>query len=516
MKFQCGLCGETYEIGRRHFPVISQPICMCNDCVEVIVESYQQSQYEESMYRKDMLIQIGRQIKELDLEEDSKKIMRKILNAYSAPDDEDETNYDIRNILDALIFGGRTVKARKLAESRLNDSFVDVKLGTQLKRIILDYCNVDCVNPWTDLVDMLAGYENINVVVVDNAINECALTHSCEEEQAIDKEAMTKSIYPLICKVKEFIKGQDEGVTQIGRLIYRHVMRCMYNYANPNNPISMKENFIVVGPTGVGKTATIEEFCHLLKIPCVCVDMTSLTKAGYVGDNISEYFNRLITLANNDIRLAERGIVILDEGDKNMKNSQERSEDPGGQSMMYEMLKKMEGSEISLGQGKFFNTKEVLFICMGTFVAAYEHREKRVRGKRMGFVSNIESEDATLGRFISDDFEKAGAPREWIGRFPCIVEFKSLAEQDMIDILHNSSKSPFMQNKKLMDFAYGIELTITPEGEFRVVKNALKYNIGARGLNRSISELLESVEAKLLTEHGSCKKVIIGETVTYE
>ncbi len=514
MKFQCDLCGETYEIGRSHFPVISQPIWMCNDCVEAIVESYQQSQYEEAMYRKDMGIRIGRQIKELELGEDSKEIMRKILSAYSSPDDDDETNYDIRNILDALIFGGRTAKAKEMAESRLSDSFVDTKLGERLKRIITDYCDVDCVNPWTDLVDMLAGYENISAIIVENDIDE---VHSCcEEEREVDKESMTQNMYPLICKVKEFIKGQDEGVTQIGRLIYRHVMRCMYNSANPDNPISMKENFIVVGPTGVGKTATIEEFCRLLKIPCVCVDMTSLTKAGYVGDNISEYFSRLIDLANNDIKLAEHGIVILDEGDKNMRNSQERSEDPGGQSMMYEMLKKMEGSEISLGHGKFFNTKEVLFICMGTFVAAYEHREKRVRGKRMGFVSNAENDDATLGRFISDDFEKAGAPREWIGRFPCIVEFKALSEQDMIDILHNSSKSPFIQNKKLMDFAYGVELTITPEGEFMVVKNALKYNIGARGLNRAISELLESVEAKLLVEHGSCKKVTIGEAVTYE
>ena len=100
--------------------------------------------------------------------------------------------------------------------------------------------------------------------------------------------------------------------------------------------------------------------------------------------------------------------------------------------------------------------------------------------------------------------------------FGVAVEFNALSEQDMLDILHNSSKSPFIQNKKLMDFAYGVELTITPEGELRIVKNAIKYNIGARGLNRSISELLESVEAKLLVEQGSCKKVTIGETVTYE
>lgn len=519
----CDICEKYFGETKEHFLVMQNPVKICSECLKIFYEDYQHMLYDKHMGRDVMMQEIGAEIEEADLSFADKKFMREILNAYASDNPKDEHNSKVRRLVDTLVFGANPEELTKMAIAQLDDNFSDEEKKKYM-RLIEEYLSPEPEN--TDLVDLT---ERIAEYSEEGEKNEHNCGCDCDDDEAPlviswsdDKLSELKKINmkALISKVLKFIKGQDEGVVQIGRLIYRHIMRCLYNESHPDSPLTIKENFIVVGPTGVGKTATIEEYCKLLGLPCVIVDMTAQTKAGYIGANIEDSFKQLLKMADNNLKLAQKGIMILDEGDKNLNNSASRHDDPGGTSVMFEMLKKIEGCDIPLEKtGVIFSSKDVLFICMGTFTGVYEARQKRKFGaKVVGFKSESKSDSEKsleLGRFIADDFVKSGTPQEWVGRFPAIVEYKALKREELLDILRNSSKSAFVQNKKLLEFTYGVNLRLTPEGENAIVEKALEYNVGARGLNRVITELLEDVESKLIMENEKCEDIELGKAVSY-
>lgn len=521
MTVYCDICEKHFVETKEHFLVMHNPVKICSECLKIFYEDYQHMLYDKHIGRDMMMQEIGAEIEESDLNFADKKFMREILNVYASDNPKDEHNMKVRRLVDTLVYGANPEELTKMAISQIDESFSDEEKKKYM-RLIEEYLSPEPENPeLLDLTDRIAGYSEES----DEDKHNCGC--DCDDEAPLvinwsdDKLSELKKIdmKSLISRVLKFIKGQDEGVIQIGRLIYRHLMRCLYNESHPDSPLTIKENFIVVGPTGVGKTATIEEYCKLLGLPCVIVDMTAQTKAGYVGANIEDSFKQLLKMADNNLKLAQKGIMILDEGDKNLNNSQSRHDDPGGTSVMFEMLKKIEGCDIPLERGVIFSSKDVLFICMGTFTRVYEARQKRkVGAKVVGFRAEPKSEapqQIDLGRFIADDFVKSGTPQEWVGRFPAIVEYKALKKEELLDILRNSSKSAFVQNKKLLEFTYGVNLKLTPEGENAIVEKALEYNVGARGLNRVITELLENIEAKLIMESEKCKDIELGKAVSY-
>ena len=337
-----------------------------------------------------------------------------------------------------------------------------------------------------------------------------------QSEELTVTQDIRKKFRDIVAEVKESIRGQDKAVDSIGRVFFHNQQCLLYNSSGYLGPKVLKQNMLLVGPTGTGKTATITEYCRLLKLPYVIADMTAYTQAGYVGGQIEDIFLRLISAANGDLELAQRGIIILDEGDKNEAKDTHGDVDVGGKGVLDSLLKKVEGAEIDLGRGKIFNSTNTTFVAMGVYPRLYDIRKERVQGKKsIGFSANYE-QITDYGEFVADDFVQHGFTQEYVGRFPIIVELKALSDEEYLDIFRNSKNSVYKQYKALFDFSYGIEFIVTPEGEKGIIENAKKYNIGARGLQRSVSNIVEDIEIRLMREDFSCKKIIVGKNCKVE
>lgn len=315
----------------------------------------------------------------------------------------------------------------------------------------------------------------------------------------------------IIPQIKEIIKGQDVAVEKIGRVLLHNQQCIKYNKENPLKPKILKQNMIVVGPSGTGKTATITEYCRMLGLPYVIADMTNYTQAGYQGDCVESIFTSLVREADGDIELAQKGIVIMDEADKNESKERGGDVDVAGKGVIDSLLKKIEGCNIELGKGKVFNSTNTTFIAMGVYPRLYEIRKERTNGKRTIGFSAESKESNDYGEFISDDFVKHGFSKEYVGRFSAIVELKEITDEMFSDILKNSKNSAYMQYKSMLKYFYGVDLEITESGEKSIIEQAKKYNTGARGLHRSISKILEKVETEFMLKDVECEKVIIDE-----
>ncbi len=337
-----------------------------------------------------------------------------------------------------------------------------------------------------------------------NAVNEIKLKFDGAE----DIQARFREIVP---QVKQLIKGQDTAVEQIGR-VFLHNQQCIrYNSQNPLQPKLLKQNMILVGPSGTGKTATITEYCRLLGLPYVIADMTNYTQAGYQGACVESIFASLVREASGDIELAQKGIIIMDEADKNESKESASEIDVGGKGVIDSLLKKIEGCKIELGKGQVFDSTNTTFVAMGVYPRLYEIRKDRAAGKKtIGFATS-NNEVKEPGEFISDDFVKHGFTKEYVGRFSAIIEMKELTDEIFIDILRNSKNSAYRQYRSMLDYFYNVELEITEAGERSIVEQARKYNTGARGLHRCISKILEKVETEFMLKDIECKKVIIDE-----
>ena len=323
-----------------------------------------------------------------------------------------------------------------------------------------------------------------------------------------DIQAKFREVIP---QVKQLIKGQDTAVEQIGR-VFLHNQQCIrYNSQNPMQPKILKQNMILVGPSGTGKTATITEYCRLLGLPYVIADMTNYTQAGYQGACVESIFASLVREAGGDIELAQKGIIIMDEADKNENKESSSEIDVGGKGVIDSLLKKIEGCKIELGRGQVFDSANTTFVAMGVYPRLYDIRKERMTGKRaIGFAASS-NEVKDYGEFISDDFVKHGFTKEYVGRFSAIVEMKDLTDEIFSDILRNSKNSAYRQYKSMLDYFYNVELEITKAGEKSIIEQARKYNTGARGLHRCISKILEKVETDFMLRDVECKKVIIDK-----
>ncbi len=315
----------------------------------------------------------------------------------------------------------------------------------------------------------------------------------------------------IIPQIKEIIRGQDVAVEKIGRVLLHNQQCIKYNKENPLKPKILKQNIIVVGPSGTGKTATITEYCRMLGLPYVIADMTNYTQAGYQGDCVESIFASLVREADGDIELAQKGIIIMDEADKNESKERGGEADVAGKGVIDSLLKKIEGCNIEIGKGKVFNSTNTTFVAMGVYPRLYEIRRERTTGKRtIGFsVENPKISD--YAEFISDDFVKHGFSKEYVGRFSAIVEMNEMTDEMFRDILKNSKNSAYMQYKSMLKYFYGVDLEITEAGEKSIIEQAKHYNTGARGLHRSISKILEKVETEFMLKDVECKKVIIDE-----
>lgn len=331
--------------------------------------------------------------------------------------------------------------------------------------------------------------------------------------------------HKIKASLDEYVVGQEHAKKVISVAVYNHYKRVA---TNTMDEIEIeKSNMLMIGPTGCGKTYLVKTLAKLLDVPLAIADATSLTEAGYIGDDIESVVSKLLAAADNDVEKAERGIIFIDEIDKIAKKRNTNSRDVSGESVQQGMLKLLEGAEIEVPVGAnsknamvplaTVNTRNILFICGGAFPDLEDIiKERLTKQSSMGFNAELkdrfDNEKNLLSRVTVEDIKKFGMIPEFIGRLPVIYTLEGLSEEMMVKILKEPRNAILKQYQKLLALDE-VDLKFTDEALAAIARKAMEKETGARALRSIIEDFMLDIMYEIPKDDNIGTVTITGEYV---
>lgn len=368
----------------------------------------------------------------------------------------------------------------------------------------------DSINGSTNIDDILKG-SNIPGI---SFLNLSDFGHDIPRSQKIKKKKKTEEKeklpeltlkdIPAPHKIKErldeYVIGQDYAKKVISVGVYNHYKRIL---GEKDDVEIEKTNMLMIGPTGSGKTYLVKTLAKLLNVPLAIADATSLTEAGYIGDDIESVVSKLLSAADNDVEKAEQGIIFIDEIDKLARKKNTTTRDVNGESVQQGILKLLEGSVVEVPVGSNsknamvplvpVDTQNILFICGGAFPDLEEIIKKRLsKTTSMGFLADLKDKydkEDVLSQVTSEDLREFGLIPEFIGRLPMVFTLNELSQEMLVAVLKEPRNAILKQYRKLLAMDE-VELNFEDEALELIAKEALKRKTGARALRAILEEFM--------------------------